>query len=135
MLKPFLRIGTWLALLAGPCAFLSSGQERSSKPARPKPPSESGAQRKPQAPKGIYPTAHGVLKSISGSQFMLEVEEEHELKFHITRKTKIFSQNKEVKASILEPGQTLDIDMQAALDGSFDAIRITIGPANPEPSK
>ena len=109
-------VAAWLAVFAALCL----GQERSPKPAR---------------PKGIYPTAHGVLKSISGSQFVLEVEEEHELKFHITRKTKIFSQNKEVKPSVLEPGQTLAIDMQAALDGSFDAIRINIAAANPEPSK
>jgi hypothetical protein len=118
MLKRIFRIGISLAVFV----LLCPGQESPSK-------------RKSEAPKTIYPTAHGVLKSIAGSQFTLEVEEEHELKFHLTRKTRIFLQNKEVKPTQLEPGQTLDIDMQASIDGSFDAIRINIAPANPEPSK
>ena len=85
----------------------------------------------PTAPKGIYPTSRGVLKSISGSQLLVEVDDEHEMKFRITRKTRIFvSQGKqssqEVKASALHPGQVVTIDMQSGLDGSFEAIRITL---------
>jgi hypothetical protein len=72
-----------------------------------------------------------VIKSISGTQLLLEVDDEHEMKFRITRKTKIFSQDKEgakeIKASSLHPGQTVSIDMESSLDGSFEAIRVTLG--------
>ena len=84
------------------------------------------------APKGVFPTAHGTVKSISGSQLYVEVEEEHELKFRLIRKTKIYIKSKdglkEIKASAIEPGQTVDIDMQASLDGAFEAVRITVLP-------
>jgi hypothetical protein len=65
---------------------------------------------------------------------LLELEDEHEMKFRITRKTKFFSQNKqdtqEIKASSLHPGQTVSVDMQSALDGSFEAVRITLESPN-----
>lgn len=93
------------------------------------------------APKDVYPTSHGLLKSISGSQLLVEVDTDHEMKFRITRKTKIFSQSKdsqgkdvskEIKASSLEPGQTVDVDMQGAPDGSFEAVHITVVPPDAE---
>jgi hypothetical protein len=105
--------------------------------------SGSGSAIDPDAPKGIYPTSHGVVKSISGSQLLVEVDNDHEMKFRITRKTKVFSQSKdaqgkevskEIKASSLEPGQTVDVDMQGALDGSFEAVRIAVVPPNAAPS-
>ncbi len=52
------------------------------------------------------------------------------MKFRITRKTKFYLQDKqgthEIKASALQPGQTVDVDMQTALDGSFEAMRVTL---------
>ncbi|MBZ5636404.1 MAG: hypothetical protein LAO55_25045 [Acidobacteriia bacterium] len=52
------------------------------------------------------------------------------MKFRITRKTKFLSQSKqgvkEIKASSLQPGQTVDVDMQSAIDGAFEAVRITV---------
>jgi hypothetical protein len=93
----------------------------------------------PNAPKGVYPTERGILKSISGSQLFVEMDDEHEMKFRITRKTKIFTQTKdgqgkdvakEIKASSLEPGETVDVDMQTAPDGSFEALRVTVVPPN-----
>ena len=81
----------------------------------------------PNAPKGVFPTAHGIVKSISGSQLFVEVDEDHEMKFRLIHKTKIFTQSKdgqgktvskEIKASSLEPGQTVDIDMQSSLGSS-----------------
>jgi len=53
------------------------------------------------------------------------------MKFRITRKTKIFSfqggqGHQEIKVSALHPGQTISIDMQSGLDGSFEAVRITV---------
>jgi hypothetical protein len=71
---------------------------------------------------------------------LLEVDDEHEMKFRITRKTKIFaSQGKagatEITASSLEPGQTLSIDMQSGLDGSFEAIRVTLELAKEAPQE
>jgi hypothetical protein len=83
----------------------------------------------PNAPKGLYPTAHGVIKSISGTQVFVQVDEEHEMKFRITRKTKILLHGKAAKSSSLEPGQTVDIDMQSSLDGSFEAVSIIVAAA------
>jgi hypothetical protein len=86
------------------------------------------------------------VKSISGSQLLLEVDDEHEIKFRLTRKTKSYIQSKdgqgknvakEVKTSSLQPGQTVDIDMKSSLDGTFEAVRIVAAkaPSNAEPEK
>lgn len=128
MLNRLSRVGTGIVVLA----VLCFGQGKSS--ARGRTSSGRGSTASavdPNAPKGVYPTSRGVLKSISGSQLLLEVDDEHEMKFRITRKTKIFASQgkdaaKEIKASSLEPGQTLSIDMQSGLDGSFEAIRVTL---------
>jgi hypothetical protein len=62
------------------------------------------------------------------------MDDEHEMKFRITRKTKIFSQSKqgsqEIKASSLHPGQAIAVDAQSALDGSFEAVRVTLESPN-----
>jgi hypothetical protein len=93
----------------------------------------------PNAPKGVYPTERGVVKSISGSQLFVEMDDEHEMKFRLTRKTKVYNQAKddqgktvakEIKASALEIGETVDVDMQTAPDGSFEAVRISVVPPN-----
>jgi hypothetical protein len=130
-------IGVCALLFGGLCSAQGRGRARSSVgrggPATPV---------DPNAPKGVYPTEHGILKSISGSQLFVEMEDEHEMKFRITRKTKIFTQTKdgqgkavakEIKSSSLEPGETVDVDMQTAPDGSFEAVRITVVPPNVEP--
>lgn len=75
---------------------------------------------------GVYPVSHGVLKSISGSQVTVQVDDEHEMRFRITRKTKTYSKNKEVKTSSLQPGQAVSVEAQSGLDGSFEAVRITV---------
>lgn len=129
MLKGPCRVGICVVVLAGVCV----GQEKT--PGRRRTNGSLGrggsaAAVDPNAPKGVYPTAHGVLKSISGSQFLLEMDDEHEMKFRITRKTKVFSQDKqdtqEIKASSLHPGQAVSIDMQSSLDGSFEAVRVIV---------
>lgn len=134
MLRWLRRVGICVVVLAGLCLGLCYGQGRV--PQRGRGPGGANLPTDPDAPKGVYPTSHGVLKSISGSQLLVQVDDEHEMKFRITRKTKIFSQGKdgakEIKASSLEPGQTVDVDMQSALDGSFEAIRVTVVPANAE---
>lgn len=65
----------------------------------------------------------------------MEVDDEHEMKFRMTRKTKVYIQSKdgqgknvvkETKTSSLMPGQTVDIDMQSSLDGAFEAVRILV---------
>jgi len=48
------------------------------------------------------------------------------MKFRITRKTKIFAQSKEIKATSLQPGQAVAVEAQSAVDGSFEAVRITL---------
>lgn len=97
----------------------------------------------PNAPKGVFPTSHGVVRSNSGSQLLVEVDGDHEIKFRMTRKTKIYAQSKdaqgkvvskEIKASSLEPGQTVDIDMQSSLDGSFEAVHVTVLSADAAPA-
>ncbi|MCU1336940.1 MAG: hypothetical protein JWO19_2521 [Bryobacterales bacterium] len=64
----------------------------------------------------------------------MEMDDEHEMKFRITRKTKIFSQGKqgtqEIKTSSLHPGQAVAIDAQSGLDGSFEAVRVTVESPN-----
>jgi hypothetical protein len=65
------------------------------------------------------------------------------MKFRLIHKTKFYTQSKdsqgktvtkEIKASSLEPGQTVDIDMQASLDGAFEAVHVTVVPAAAEPA-
>jgi hypothetical protein len=64
--------------------------------------------------------------------------DEHEMKFRITHKTKFFSSQgkpgkqvtKEIKASSLHAGQAVDVDMQSSLDGSFEAVRVTVESPN-----
>jgi hypothetical protein len=75
---------------------------------------------------GVYPTSRGVLKSISRAQLSIQVDDEHEMKFWITRKTKIFAQSKEIKASSLQPGQAVAVEAQSAVDGSYEAVRVTV---------
>jgi hypothetical protein len=128
--KRFARVGVCAAMLAALCfAQQDPGQ------GRPKGSSGKGgsvAPADPNAPKGVFPTAHGTVKSISGSQLFVEVDEDHEMKFRLIHKTKIYLKSKdglkEIKASSLEPGQTVDIDMQSSLDGAFEAVHITVLP-------
>ena len=104
-MKKLCTAGIRAIVLTALCFGLCLGQVRAPSKGR-----SSGSQGRgsanpsdPNAPKGVYPTSSGVLKSISGSQLLLELEDEHEMKFRITRKTKFFSQNKqdtqEIKAS------------------------------------
>jgi len=138
VLKSLGRVGTGVAVLAIVCfgQVRAPGRTRTNSSGR-----GSTAAADPNAPKGVYPTTRGVLKSISGSQLLLELDDEHEMKFRITRKTKIFSQDKqgtqEIKTSSLHPGQTVSIDMQSALDGSVEAVRVTLESPreSPEPPK
>jgi len=135
--KHVCQAGFRITVLTALCFGLCWGQGRAPATGRAK-----GSQGKapagsvdPNAPKGVYPTSRGVLKSISGSLLLLELDDEHEMKFRITRKTKFLSQTKqdtqEIKASSLHPGQTVAVDMQSALDGSFEAIRIILETPNP----
>lgn len=108
MVRRFVRVAIGIAVFALLCA----GQQHG-------------------APNGqVYPTSHGILKSISRSLLLVEVDDEHEMKFRITRKTKFYSRDKqgthEIKVSALQRGQTVDVDMQTALDGSFEAMRVTL---------
>ena len=81
-------------------------------------------------PKGVYPTTYGVVKSISRSLLLVRLDDEHEMKFQITHKTKFSSQDKQglhdIKASSLEAGQAVAVDAQVALDGAFEAVRVTL---------
>ena len=78
---------------------------------------------------GVYPTSRGMLKSISRTQLLVQVDDEHEMKFRIIRKTKIFSDGKEIKASSLRSGQAVAVEAQSAVDGSYEAVRITVEPS------
>lgn len=139
MLQSLRRTGTTVVVLAGLCfPLVSFGQVGASGQRRAKGSNGRGGSAPPadpNAPKGVYPTSHGVLKTISGSQLLVEVDDEHEMKFRMTHKTKIYAQSKdgqgknvvkEIKTSSLMPGQTVDIDMQSSLDGSFEAVRVMV---------
>jgi len=132
VLKQLARIGVFVVFAVGLC-FGQRPQAQAGKgsPGR----GASAVPADPNAPKGVFPTAHGIVKSVAGSQLFVEVDEDHEMKFRLIHKTKIFQQSKdnqgkivskEIKASALEPGQMVDIDMQASLDGAFEAVRITV---------
>ena len=85
-----------------------------------------GALNDPNAPKRVYATSHGVVKSISKSVLMVAMDDEHEMKFRITRKTKFISGDKNIKASSIESGQSVAVDAETALDGAFEAVRIVL---------
>lgn len=132
-MKHVARVGLVVSLLAGLCVGQVNPKQGRAKSVPGRGGSPSTAE--PNAPKGIYPTAHGIVKSISGSQLFVAVDEDHEMKFRLIHKTKIYIQGKdpkdglkEIKASALEPGQKVDIDMQNSLDGAFEAVRITVVP-------
>ena len=83
---------------------------------------------------GVYPISRGILKSISQGQLSVAVDDEHEMKFRITRKTRFFASRRDqgkqrtedVKVSSLQPGQTVAVEAQSSIDGSFEAVRVTI---------
>lgn len=129
-MKRLALVGVCLMVSVGLCVAQGSGHKKG-------PTSRGGsvAPTDPNAPKGVFPTAHGTVKSVAGSQLFVEVDQDHEMKFRLIHKTKIFQQSKdaqgktvtkEIKASALEPGQAVDIDMQVSLDGAFEAVRITV---------
>jgi len=84
--------------------------------------------------KGVYATSHGHMKSLTKAQLVIAVDDEHEMKFRITRKTKFVAQDKdgsrEIKSSSLESGQPVAVDAETALDGSFEAVRVVLESAN-----
>jgi hypothetical protein len=142
----FCRVGTSVVVLAGlwlPLVCLGQGGAYGQGRTNTKCSARRGgspAPSDPKAPVGVYPTAHGVLKSISGSQLFVEMDDDHEMKFRITHKTKSYNQtkdaqgkvvSKEIKTSSLQPGQTVDIDMESSLDGAFEAVRIVVVPEAP----
>jgi len=65
---------------------------------------------------------------------MVAMDEEHEMKFRITRKTKFFSGEKqgsqEIKASAIESGQAVAVDAETTLDGAFEAVRVVLESPN-----
>ena len=135
MLKFHCRVEIGAAVFVGLCLVQlchAQGSAQGQAPGRVGTSGRSGAtaHANPNPPKGVYPTAHGDLKSIAGAQLLVQVDDDHEMKFRMTRKTKIFAQDKqgarEIKASSLQAGQTLDIDMQTSLDGVFEAVRVTV---------
>jgi hypothetical protein len=76
------------------------------------------------------------MKSMTKTQLVIAVDEEHEMKFRITHKTKFAADDKqgghEIKPASLEPGQALAVDAQTSLDGAFEAVRVVLElPASP----
>lgn len=126
-------------IAAGICVCVLSalgwGQERA--PVRGRGGSTAGRglpSKDPKTPKGVYATSHGVVKSITKGLLTIGMDDEHEMKFRITRKTKFVAQDKdgsrEMKASSVESGQPVAVDAETALDGSFEAVRVVLEPAN-----
>jgi hypothetical protein len=77
-----------------------------------------------------------VVKSISKALLTVSVDEDHEIKFRLTRKTKFSLPDKEgahdIKSSALESGQTVSVDAETALDGSFEAARVVVEMSSPK---
>ena len=133
MLKGPSTAGICVVLAGLGFSVLSFGQGKPSGRARTNGSPATGRSTSPADPKalkGVYPTSRGVLKAISRTQLLLGMDDEHEMKLRITRKTKIFSQSKqgiqEIKAASLQPGQAVAVETQSALDGSFEAVRVTV---------
>lgn len=74
------------------------------------------------------------MKSISKTLLVLAMEDEHEMKFRITGKTRFMAEDKqgsrEIKPAALEAGQSLAVDAQTTLDGAFEAVRVVAEAAN-----
>ena len=121
MLSRSIAVGVLLVALSAP----SWGQQRV--PTRGRSSTAGrGALNDPNAPKGVYATSHGIVKSISKSALMVAMDDEHEMKFRITRKTKFISGDKEIKPSSIESGQSVAVDAETSLDGAFEAVRIVL---------
>ena len=104
----------------------SWGQQRAPVRGRASSTAGRGALNDPNAPKGVYATSHGIVKSISKSALIVAMDDEHEMKFRITRKTKFMSGDKEIKASSIKSGQSVAVDAETSLDGAFEAVRIVL---------
>ena len=115
-----------VAVLVMALSPFSWGQQRAPVRGRASATAGRGALNDPNAPKGVYATSHGVVKSISKSVLMVAMDDEHEMKFRITRKTKFISGDKNIKASSIESGQSVAVDAETALDGAFEAVRIVL---------
>jgi hypothetical protein len=93
-----------------------------------------GSPNDPNAPKGVYATSHGVVKSISKGVLMLAMDDEHEMKFRITRKTRFVSAVKQgtqdIRPSAIESGQVVAVDAETTLDGAFEAVRVVLESPN-----
>lgn len=129
----FLKVAAAGIIVLGLSA-LCWGQQRA--PVRGRGGSTAGRGALPKSsdvPKGVYATSHGVVKSISKSVLMVAMDNEHEMKFRITRKTKFVSEDKqgshEIKGDSLESGQPVAVDAETAQDGSFEAVRVVLEPA------
>jgi hypothetical protein len=76
---------------------------------------------------GDLPTAtfHGVIESVDHKKIVVD-QEGNSMDFYITRKTRVFDGEKEIKASELKRGQQIQIEAIPHLDGTVDAVTVRL---------
>jgi hypothetical protein len=70
-------------------------------------------------------TFQGTVKSIDHKKIMVD-EEGNTMDFYLSRRTRVFNGEKEIKPSELKTGDRVKIEAVPRLDGSVDAITIRV---------
>ena len=73
-------------------------------------------------------TFHGTLKSVSKKELVLEVQNEHEVAFAISHKTKFLKEKKSIKAADIPSGAVLSVDGKRDILGNTEAVVVRLEP-------
>ena len=76
----------------------------------------------------VLPTFSGVLRGIDKKFILLEAEDGNTQKFNITKKTKFLDGEKPIQFADLKVGSNLAVEVQLALDRSFDCVNVRLDP-------
>lgn len=80
------------------------------------------------------PTFEGTLKLLNNKEIMLQLQSDQIVTIRRDRKTKFFENGKEIKASEIDLGTPLEIDVKEDLDLKPIAVRVMVKPAEaPKP--
>lgn len=71
-------------------------------------------------------TVEGVFRGIVHKKILLDDENSNEMEFYVTKKTKWFAGDQELKASQVKSGDRLRIETEPRLDGTMDALNIHV---------
>lgn len=122
----------WLRMLAGALPVVAFAQEQQRMPQdRQSRSRQGGGQSRDKAsgaggrsPEDLLIRFPGRLKSVTKKQILLEVENEQELIFRRTKRTRFFDGGKEVKESAAPVGDPVVLEGQRALNGDLDVVNV-----------